>query len=118
MIQDWYDTYRIKVDSAVIEYFRNRYNTLATQPEKNFQEAIIYAVDGQGKRIRVILAMIIYEELMGLPADVILEYLIGIEFIHAYSLVHDDLPALDHTEMHKNQPTVWKKYGESMAILV
>jgi geranylgeranyl pyrophosphate synthase len=45
--------------------------------------------------------MIIYEELMGLPADVILQYLIGIEFIHAYSLVHDDLPAMDNDEFRR-----------------
>lgn len=101
MIQDWYDTYRQKVDSAITEYFHKRYNTLATPPEKDFQEAIMYAVDGQGKRIRVILSMIIYEELMGLPSDVILEYLIGIEFIHAYSLVHDDLPTLDNDELRR-----------------
>lgn len=45
--------------------------------------------------------MIIYEELMGLPADVVLPYLIGIEFIHAYSLVHDDLPAMDNDEFRR-----------------
>ena len=62
--------------------------------------------------------MIIYEELMGLPADVILSYLIGIEFIHAYSLVHDDLPAMDNDEFRRGELTVWKKYGETMGILV
>lgn len=118
MIQDWYDTYRIKVDSAITDYFSKRYNTLATPVETEFQDAIQYAVDGQGKRIRVILSMIIYEELMGLPSDVILEYLIGIEFIHAYSLVHDDLPSLDNDELRRGQPTVWKKYDEATAILV
>jgi geranylgeranyl diphosphate synthase, type II len=49
---------------------------------------------------------------------VILEYLIGIEFIHAYSLVHDDLPAMDNDELRRGQMTVWKKYGEAMGILV
>lgn len=62
--------------------------------------------------------MIIYEELMGLPSDVILPYLIGIEFIHCYSLVHDDLPAMDNDELRRGQPTVWKKYGEAAGILV
>lgn len=118
MIQDWYDTYRIKVDSAITDYFSKRYNTLTTPVEAEFQDAIQYAVDGQGKRIRVILSMIIYEELMGLPSDVILEYLIGIEFIHAYSLVHDDLPSLDNDELRRGRPTVWKKYDEATAILV
>lgn len=64
MIQDWYDTYRKNVDSAITEYFKKRYNGLANPNEKIFQEAIEYSVDIQSKRIHVILAMIIYEELM------------------------------------------------------
>jgi geranylgeranyl pyrophosphate synthase len=118
MIQDWYDTYKSKVDIAIQEYFDKRYNDLVSPREKEFQEALRYGVEGQGKRIRVILAMIIYEELMGLPADVILQYLIGIELIHAYSLVHDDLPAMDNDELRRGSPTVWKKYGEATGILV
>jgi geranylgeranyl pyrophosphate synthase len=118
MIQDWYDIYREKVDSAIAEYFDKRYHALSSQREKEFQEALRYAVEWKGKRIRVILAMIIYEELMGLPADVILQYLIGIELVHAYSLVHDDLPAMDNDEFRRWELTVWKKYGEATGILV
>ena len=62
--------------------------------------------------------MIIYEELMGLPSDAIISYLIGLEFIHVYSLVHDDLPAIDNDELRRGRPAVWKKYGEATAILV
>jgi geranylgeranyl pyrophosphate synthase len=54
-----------------------------------------------GKRIRPILAMMAYEELMGLPGDVVLPYLIGLEMIHAYSLVHDDLPSMDNDELRR-----------------
>ena len=118
MIQDWYDIYKSKVDSAIAEYFDKRHNMLVSEREREFQEALKYAVEGKGKRIRVILAMIIYEELMWLPADVILQYLIGIEFIHAYSLVHDDLPSLDNDEFRRWELTVWKKYGEATGILV
>ena len=45
MIQDWYDTYRSKVDSAIAEYFDKRYNTLVTEKEREFQEALRYAVE-------------------------------------------------------------------------
>jgi geranylgeranyl pyrophosphate synthase len=62
--------------------------------------------------------MIIYEELMGLPSDAILSYLIGLEFIHVYSLVHDDLPSMDNDEFRRGRLTVWKKYDEATAILV
>lgn len=59
-----------------------------------------------------------YEEIIGLPADAMLPYLIGIEFLHISSQVHDDLPALDNDEFRAGEPTVWEKYGETTAILV
>ena len=118
MIKDWYPTYQEKVNLALKEYFDARYTQIASTRENEFQEAIRYAVEGEGKRIRPILAMIMYEEVMGLPGDAILPYLIGIELIHAYSLVHDDLPAMDNDEFRRGQLTVWKKYGEATGILV
>jgi hypothetical protein len=45
MIQDWYDTYRSKVDSAIAEHFDKRYSSLVSEEEKKFQEAIRYAVE-------------------------------------------------------------------------
>jgi hypothetical protein len=47
MIQDWYDIYRSKVDSAIAEYFDKRYNALSSPKEKEFQEALRYAVEGK-----------------------------------------------------------------------
>ena len=44
--------------------------------------------------------------------------LIGVEYIHAFTLVHDDLPCMDHDETRRGKPTVWKAYGETMAVLV
>lgn len=46
-----------------------------------------------------------------------LEYLIGIEFIHAYWITHNDLPYIENKITRNERPTVWKKYGESMATL-
>lgn len=118
MLQDWYETYKTNVDEAVKEYFEKRYTSLGSPEEERFEEALRYAVMTPGKRLRPILAMLAYEELMGLPWDVVLPYLIGLEMIHAYSLVHDDLPALDNDELRRGEPTVWKRYGEPTAILV
>ena len=118
MINDWYKSYQDKVNSALKEYFDARYTQIASPRENEFQEALRYAVEWEGKRIRPILAMIMYEEVMWLPGDAILPYLIGLEFIHAYSLVHDDLPAMDNDEFRRGKLTVWKKYGESTGILV
>ncbi len=118
MIKDWYPAYQEKVNLALKEYFDARYTEIVSPREKEFQEALRYAVEGEGKRIRPILAMIMYEEVMGLPWDAILPYLLGLELIHAYSLVHDDLPSMDNDEFRRGQLTVWKKYGESTGILV
>lgn len=118
MIQDWYKPYQEKVNSALKEYFDMRYTVIASQRENEFQEALRYAVEWEGKRIRPILAMIMYEEVMGLPWDAVLPYLIGLELIHAYSLVHDDLPSMDNDEFRRGRLTVWKKYGESTGVLV
>jgi geranylgeranyl diphosphate synthase, type II len=118
MIHEWYDTYKSNVDRALQEYFEKRYTMVWSPEEERFEEALRYAVMTPGKRIRPILGMLAYEELMGLPGDVVLPYLIGLEMIHAYSLVHDDLPALDNDELRRWQETVWKRYGESTGILV
>ncbi len=48
----------------------------------------------------------------------LLTALIGIEFMHCYTLVHDDLPCMDNDEFRRGKPTVWKQYGEDMALLV
>lgn len=118
MIQEWYDTYKTNVDEAIKEYFTKRYTALGSPEEERFEEALRYAVMTPGKRLRPILAMMAYEELMGLPGDVVLPYLIGLEMIHAYSLVHDDLPSMDNDELRRWEPTVWKRYDEATAILV
>lgn len=118
MFHEWYPSYREKVDSAISEFFRTRYTHIWSDTENRFQEAMQYAVERKGKRIRAILAMIMYEEMIWLPADVVVPYVIGIEFLHAATLVHDDLHALDNDEFRSGELTVWKKYDETTAILV
>ena len=118
MFHDWYPSYREKVDAALTTFFSERYTQIASDTENRFQEAMQYTSTMKGKRIRPILAMIMYEEVIGLPADVILPYIIGIEFLHSSFLVHDDLQALDNDEFRSGEPSLWKKYDEATAILV
>ena len=118
MFHDWYPSYREKVDAALATFFSERYTQIASDTENRFQEAMQYTSTMKGKRIRPILAMIMYEEVIGLPADVILPYIIGLEFLHSSFLVHDDLHALDNDEFRSGEPSLWKKYDETTAILV
>lgn len=63
--------------------------------------------------------MLVFEEVSGeFCPDNILDGFIGIEFMHCYTLVHDDLPCMDNDILRRGKPTVWKQYGETMAVLV
>lgn len=78
-------------------------------------EAVLYSLNG-GKRLRPILVMLA-ADLMGVSAENLKYYAVGIECIHNYSLVHDDLPCMDNDTLRHGQPCTHVKYGEGMAVL-
>ena len=79
-------------------------------------EAIKYSVKAGGKRIRPVL-MIETAKLLGVSIEEIMPFAISIELIHTYSLIHDDLPAMDNDDYRRGKLTNHKVYGEAMAIL-
>jgi geranylgeranyl diphosphate synthase type II len=79
-------------------------------------ESMRYSVFAGGKRLRPILALSAYE-ICGGHEEVILPVASGLEFIHTYSLIHDDLPCMDDDDVRRGQPTNHKVYGEAMAVL-
>ena len=79
-------------------------------------DAMAYAALSPGKRLRPILCIAAAETLGG-TAEQVMPTACALELIHAFSLVHDDLPAMDNDRLRRGQPTVWVKYGEAMAIL-
>jgi geranylgeranyl diphosphate synthase type II len=79
-------------------------------------DAMRYAVLTPGKRLRPILCIAAAETLGG-AAEQVMPTACALELIHAFSLVHDDLPAMDNDRLRRGQPTVWVQYGEAMAIL-
>ena len=79
-------------------------------------EAMRYAVGTGGKRIRPILCLAAAEAVGGKAEDAVYPAC-AIELLHNYTLIHDDLPAMDNDEERRGQPTVWKKFGEANAIL-
>jgi farnesyl diphosphate synthase len=82
-----------------------------------FLEAMRYASVGGGKRFRPFLT-IETARLLGLEGDGVLRAAAAVEMIHCYSLVHDDLPALDNDDLRRGRPTTHKAFGEATAILV
>ncbi len=88
----------------------------ASHPPAVVHEAMRYAVFPAGKRFRPILALAACEACGGSFRDALVPAA-ALEFIHCYSLVHDDLPALDNDDERRGQPSCHKKFGEAMAIL-
>jgi geranylgeranyl diphosphate synthase type II len=79
-------------------------------------EAMAYSLLSPGKRLRPLLVMLACEAAGG-TAEAALPSACGVEMVHTYSLIHDDLPAMDDDDLRRGQPTCHKKYGEALAIL-
>lgn len=99
------------VDSALERYL----------PEKeefttNLYHAIQHSLFAGGKRVRPILSIASYEAVGG-KGDRILPFACALEMIHTYSLIHDDLPAIDNDDYRRGKPTCHKVFGEAIAIL-
>jgi farnesyl diphosphate synthase len=80
------------------------------------REAMRYSVLGQGKRLRPFL-VVQSAKLFNVPAAYALRVGAALEALHCYSLVHDDLPAMDNDDLRRGQPTVHRKFDEATAIL-
>ena len=103
--------YQKRVNSAL-----DKYLPADDPPEHNLAAAIRYAVIGGGKRIRP--AMVYAAgEAMGVSTNLLDIPACAIEMIHAYSLIHDDLPAMDDDDLRRGKPTCHKAFDEATAIL-
>jgi geranylgeranyl diphosphate synthase type II len=102
---------RATVDAAL-----GRLRFSATAPTTGLEEAMRYSLLGGGKRVRPVLSLATASALGAEPDD-FLPVACSIELIHTYSLIHDDLPAMDDDELRRGLPTAHVKYGEDVAIL-
>jgi geranylgeranyl diphosphate synthase type II len=110
-LSTFFEEDRLAVDAAL-----GRLLPAESTPPSSIHTAMRYSVFAGGKRMRPILcleAARIFEADVG-PA---LYPACTIEFIHTYSLIHDDLPALDNDDLRRGKPTCHKKFGEAIAIL-
>jgi geranylgeranyl diphosphate synthase, type II len=89
----------------------------AAQPATTgLEQAMRYSLLAGGKRVRPVLTLATARAL-GADSDRYLPVAVAVELIHTYSLIHDDLPAMDDDELRRGQPTSHVKYGEDVAIL-
>ncbi len=111
MFKENYSEYKNLVNTHLMDYF----------PEVDYKSKVVYdaITDGVmpgGKRIRPILLLAACE-FCGGDVKKALPYACAVEYIHCYSLMHDDLPALDDDDYRRGKPTVHKTYGEGIALL-
>lgn len=99
-----------------IELVLKKYLPEEEGPQKQIMEAMNYSVLAGGKRLRPMLMMESYR-LFGGSGEVIEPFMAAIEMVHTYSLVHDDLPAMDNDLYRRGRKTTHAVYGEAMAIL-
>jgi geranylgeranyl diphosphate synthase type II len=102
---------RTLVDSAL-----ERLRFSPAQPTAGLEEAMRYSLLAGGKRVRPVLALATARALEADP-ERLLSVACAIELVHTYSLIHDDLPAMDDDELRRGLPTSHVKFGEDVAIL-
>jgi geranylgeranyl diphosphate synthase type II len=99
-----------------VEQWLDRLVPQATAPPALIHEAMRYSLFAGGKRLRPLLA-IATGEIYGVPEEILLPAACSLEMIHTYSLIHDDLPAMDNDDLRRGVPTSHIRYGEAIAIL-
>lgn len=99
------------LDKEIIAWFHAQ-----VQIPTLLKSSMSYSVCNGGKRLRPAL-MAACGQIFNLSFKQILPPSIAVEFIHAYSLTHDDLPAMDNSETRRGHPSCWVKYGDALAIL-
>jgi geranylgeranyl diphosphate synthase type II len=105
------DDIRVRVEAGLEEFFP----PIETYPEVLYQ-SMRYSLFAGGKRFRPVLA-VLTAMVFGREPDSVLPTACAIEYIHTYSLIHDDLPAVDNDDLRRGRPTNHKKFGEDIAIM-
>ena len=107
--------YLDRIEAALSRAFAD-WSAPAATPEQRVEDASGYALLGGGKRLRAMLALAAGEA-VGLPPQTAERIAVAVETLHAYSLVHDDLPAMDDADTRRGQPSVHRRFDEVTAIL-
>jgi geranylgeranyl diphosphate synthase type II len=110
-IQKALEAHRVRVEEAL-----ERALPPATAWPETIHRAVRYSLFAGGKRIRPLLVMAAGDAVGGAHDDVV-PFACAVEMIHTYSLIHDDLPAMDNDDLRRGKPTSHKVFGEAIAIL-
>ena len=101
---------------TIINEELSKYLPKIENAQKNIYDAMGYSLFAGGKRLRPVIMLLVCDMLGGKTKEV-LPFACAMEMIHTYSLIHDDLPAMDNDDLRRGKPTNHKVFGEAMAIL-
>lgn len=111
-LKNYLEKWSAEVDKALGHYLPKKSSAL----NKTIHEAMRYSIFAGGKRLRPVLVAA-GAEICGVSGKKVLPTACALEMIHTYSLIHDDLPAMDDDDLRRGRPTNHKVYGEGIAIL-
>lgn len=106
-----YNKYRKIVDEHILDFIPE-----IDPLSKDLYDAMKYALLSGGKRIRPVLVLAACE-MFNTPLAYVIPFACAVEYVHTYSLIHDDLPSMDNDDLRRGKPTVHKQFGEANAIL-
>jgi geranylgeranyl diphosphate synthase type II len=107
----------LEQQGRLVESALDRLAPPASSPPETIHTAMRYSLFAGGKRVRPVLCIEAARAVSGGEPDRIMDVACSLEMIHTYSLIHDDLPALDNDDLRRGRPTSHKVFGEAMAIL-
>ncbi len=115
LLDESWNCYRDLIETRLANYL-HREELLHRDCPPKLREAMSYSLLAGGKRLRPVLVLLACEACGGEP-ELALPAACGLEMVHAYSLIHDDLPAMDDDDLRRGRPTNHKQFGEALAIL-
>jgi len=108
---------RLSEDINYVEEVIKKYMPAARGEQKVIMEAMDYAMLAGGKRLRPVFILETYKMFGGTDLELVEPFLAAMEMIHTYSLIHDDLPAMDNDDYRRGKKTTHVVYGEAIGIL-
>ncbi|MBQ2754889.1 MAG: polyprenyl synthetase family protein [Clostridia bacterium] len=107
---------QLKNDTEIVEEWLNELSPKGDGYHGIIFESANYSISNGGKRIRPVLTMEVCK-LFGGDIENVKHFACALEFIHTYSLIHDDLPCMDNDDLRRGKPTNHKVYGDAIAVL-
>ncbi len=112
-LKPWLDDRKAMVEVALEDALAEYKGKIAPQ----LFDAMEYSLLGGGKRLRPVLCLAAAEAVGGKAEGAVLDFACAVEFVHTYSLIHDDLPAMDDDDLRRGRPTNHMVFGQALAIL-